>query len=85
MCPVLSSQGLNQNWQQLYKTALFETNRNKVAERIAAAERVIAARARELFKEPADMIEEQHALDDALYALHALKGCLIWRHELAVA
>ena len=43
MCPVLSSQGLNQNWQQLYKTALFETNRNKVAERIAEAERVIAA------------------------------------------
>ena len=59
MCPALSSQGLNQNWQQLYKTALFETNRNKVAERIAEAERLIAARARELFKEPADMIEEQ--------------------------
>jgi hypothetical protein len=50
MCPVLSSQGLNQNWQQLYKTALFETNRNKVAERIAEAERVTTARARELFK-----------------------------------
>jgi hypothetical protein len=85
MCPVLSSQGLNQNWQQLYKTALFETNRNKVAERIVEAERVIAARARDLFKEPADMIEEQNALDDALYALHALKGCLIWRDERAAA
>ena len=34
---------------------------------------------------PADMIEEQHALDDALYALHALKGCFIWRDEPAAA
>jgi hypothetical protein len=31
------------------------------------------------------MIEEQNALDDALYALHALKGCLIWRDERAAA
>ena len=79
------SQALNHNWQELYKAALFETNRSKVAERITEAERVIAARARDLFKEPADSIEEQHALDDALYALHALKGCLVWRDERAAA
>ena len=79
------SEGLNQNWHELYKAALFETNRSKIAERIAEAERVIAARAREPFKEPADMIEEQHALDDALYALHALKGCLVWRDDRAAA
>ncbi len=79
------AQGLNQNWQELYKAALFETNRSKVTERIVEAERVIAARARDLFKEPADVIEEQHALDDALYALHALKGCLVWRDEPAAA
>jgi hypothetical protein len=79
------SEGLNQNWQALYKAALFEMNRSKVAERIAEAERVIAARARDLFNEPTDTIEEQHALDDALYALHALKGCLVWRDDRAAA
>ena len=79
------SEGLNQNWHELYKAALFETNRSKIAERIADAERMIAARARDLFKDPKDMTEEQHALDDALYALLALKGCLVWRDDRAAA
>ena len=35
-------------WHQLYKAALFETDRNKLPQRIAEAEKAIVARAREL-------------------------------------
>jgi hypothetical protein len=45
-------------------------------DRIAAAEKAIVARARELFFSGHDTIEEDQALDDALYALRALQNCL---------
>jgi hypothetical protein len=44
--------------------------------RIADAEKAIVARARELFSAGSDTIEEDQALDDALYALRALQSCL---------
>jgi hypothetical protein len=64
------------NWRELYKAALFETNRDKLPERIANAEKAIVARARELFASSTDTIEEDQALDDALYALRALQSCV---------
>jgi hypothetical protein len=64
------------SWRELYKAALFETNHEKLPERIADAERAIVARARELFASSADTIEEDQALDDALYALRALQSCV---------
>jgi hypothetical protein len=64
------------SWRELYKAALFEPNREKLPERIADAERAIVARARELFASSADTIEEDQALDDALYALRALQSCV---------
>ena len=63
-------------WRDLYLTALMEVNRDKTAARIAEAEQAILNRARELFKAPGDHIQEEEALDDALYALHALKNCV---------
>lgn len=63
-------------WRDLYLTALMEVDKNKTAVRIAEAEHAILNRARELFKAPGDNIQEEEALDDALYALHALKNCL---------
>jgi hypothetical protein len=63
-------------WRELYKAALFEKNREKLPDRIAEAEKAIVARARELFASSADTIEEDQALDDALYALRALQSCL---------
>ncbi len=63
-------------WRDLYLTALMEVDRDKTAARIAEAEHAILVRARELFKAPGDHIQEEEALDDALYALHALKNCL---------
>jgi precorrin-2 methylase len=63
-------------WRELYKAALFETNRDKLPERIADAEKAIIARARELFASTTDTIEEDQALDDALYAMRALQSCV---------
>ena len=64
-------------WHNLYRAALFETDRSKVAERIAQAERAIFAREKELFSAKVDHIEEDLFLDDALYALRALRNCVL--------
>jgi hypothetical protein len=61
-------------WPQLYKAALFESDNNKVSERIAEAETALVTRARELFHSTGDDIEEKQAVDDAMYALHALRN-----------
>jgi hypothetical protein len=70
---------LVRNWRDLYTAALFETDKSRVPNRIADAEKAIVARARELFSAGADTIEEDQALDDALYALRALQNCLQFR------
>jgi hypothetical protein len=63
-------------WRELYTAALFETDKNRMPARIADAEQAIVARERELFSAGKDTIEEDQALDDALYALRALENCL---------
>jgi hypothetical protein len=63
-------------WRELYKVALFETDKREIPIRIADAEKAIRERARLLFSTSTDNIEEDQALDDALYALHALQSCL---------
>lgn len=60
-------------WQQLYRAALFETDKTKAAEQIAHAERVIAARARTLFNSRDNAMAERNALDATRYALKVLK------------
>jgi hypothetical protein len=67
------------SWRELYCAALFETDQDRVPTRIADAEKAIVARARELFSAGSDTIEEDQALDDALYALRALQNCLEFR------
>ena len=67
------------NWRELYTAALFETEKERIPSRIADAEKAIVARARELFAAGGDTIEEDQALDDALYALRALQSCLEFR------
>jgi hypothetical protein len=64
------------SWRELYTAALFETDNVRLPARIADAKQAIVARARELFSAAADTIEEDQALDDALYALRALQTCL---------
>ena len=57
-------------WMQLYRTALFELDANKVPHHIAAAEAALVTRAGELLHSADDNIEEEQAVDDAMYALH---------------
>jgi hypothetical protein len=74
-----SSQSMPGDWRALYSAALFETDKMRIPARIADAEKAIVTRARELFSAGADTIEEDQALDDALYALRALQSCLNFR------
>jgi hypothetical protein len=64
------------SWQSLYHAALFETDRHKIPQRIADAETAILARVKELFSASTDHVEEHEVLDDALYALRALRSCM---------
>jgi len=50
----------NRVWAQFYKAALFELDANT----------------RERFHEVGDNIEEEQAVDDAMYALHAVRSPL---------
>jgi len=64
-------------WQSLHYAALFEADRSKMPGRIAEAAQAILTRARELFATRGDHIEEDQVLDDALYALRALRNCAV--------
>jgi len=64
------------DWRKLYTAALFETDKEKLPGRIDEAERRLLQRSRELLAMPGDNIEEKNAVDDALYALGALRSCL---------
>jgi hypothetical protein len=61
-------------WRGLYRAALFEIDETRLPERIAQAEKALALRARDLFYMAGDNIEEGQALNDAMYALHALRN-----------
>ena len=58
----------------LVQAALFEIDKTRLPERIAQAEEALVVRARELFHIAGDNIEEEQALDDTMYALHALRN-----------
>jgi hypothetical protein len=72
-----NSQNTAAAWHHLYQAALFETNRQLIPDRIAEAEKAILDRVKELFQVPTDHIEEDQILDDALYALRALRNCVV--------
>jgi hypothetical protein len=73
------------DWKQLYVAALLEGNEEKVPSLISVAELAIRMRARDLFNADGDNIEEEAHLDDALYALNALKSCLALHGRFAQA
>lgn len=70
-------------WKELYVAALLEGDQDKMALLINQAEQAIVRRARELFKAEGNNIEEGEILDEALYALRALKTCLTTHGRLA--
>ena len=63
----------SKSWKELYRAALFETDKNRMAERIANAEWALALRARELFHTGREHLQERQAVDAAIYALQALR------------
>jgi len=63
-------------WPMLYHAALFETDHNKVPQRIEQAEKAILRRIKALFVTAGDHIEDDVVLDDALYASGALRSCV---------
>ena len=70
-------------WRELYLGALFETDKHKILERIAEAERALLLREHELFTRPQNH-SEREAVNIAIHSLHALRSCLGHRnHDLA--
>jgi hypothetical protein len=64
-------------WLQLYKAALFDSDADEVSDRIAEAETALVVRARELFHAAGGQyLKKSQAVDDAMYALHALRSAL---------
>jgi len=64
------------SWRGLYKAALFETDASRLPLRMEEARRALVFRSRELFATSPNYDGEVEAIEDALYALHALENCL---------
>jgi len=75
--PIRNSSDSCLAWHSLYQAALFESDREKIPARIDAAEKAILERVKQLFVLESDHIEEDQVLDDALYALRALRHCVV--------
>jgi hypothetical protein len=69
------------DWKELYRAALFESNKSKIPTRIAQAEKRIAARALELFNSGDHDTMERNELNVAMYALVALRSSLSWNEH----
>lgn len=68
------------DWKTLYRAAILETNRSEIPQRVSEAEEAVLAREREIFYSQGT-VEEEEALEDALYALRAFKTA--WPHTEA--
>jgi len=68
----MNSSTLGQNWQVAYEAAIFEEDRSKLPQRIAEAEKALAARATELFNTGEGQLRERAAMGNAAYFLHLL-------------
>jgi hypothetical protein len=64
------------SWRGLYKAALSETDVSKLPFRIEQARRALVLRSRELFATSPNYDGEVEAIENALYALHALENCM---------
>jgi len=76
------------NWKDVYVAALLEGDPDRVPMLILEAECAIRERARVLFIAAGENIniqDEEKALNEALYALYALKSCLAVHGRFAEA
>ena len=71
-------------WQELYATALLETDWSKIEEKIQVAENGIRARLHEFSMNHGGTPEENQAIADALHGLSFLrKDVAAWRSKRA--
>ena len=70
----------NADWKVLYISAIRETDKSIGSQKVTEAEKAVLARERELFYAPGTL-EEKEDLEDALYALRALRTA--WQHAMA--
>jgi hypothetical protein len=67
-------------WQELYATALLETDSSKMEEKIQVAENAIRARLHEFSMNHGGTPEENQAIEDALGGLNVLrKDVAAWK------
>ena len=84
MSTEVAASQITKAWRELYKVALFETDKNKLSERIAEAQTALALRARELFQTGHEHLQERQAVDAAIYALHVLAGAISSKEGKAI-
>ena len=71
------------NWREIYRAAILELDPTRLPERILEAETAVILRAKELFQDGGGNGQETQDLDDAMYALQALRSAL--KHNPATA
>ena len=67
---------MSRDWKEVYKAALFEDDNDRIPQRIAEAEKALAARALEMFGAGGDQNHEQLAMENAKYFLLVLGNTL---------
>ena len=72
-------------WRELYRAAILELDPAKLPERILEAETALIVRAKELFQDGGGHEQETQDLDDAMYALQALRSALKYNPSAATA
>ena len=60
-------------WRAFYLAAIFETDKDRVEQRITEARKALVIRARDLFASAGDHLQEQNAIDETLQALQTLE------------
>jgi len=75
----------NNGWRELYRAAILELDPAQLPERILAAETGVILRAKELFQDGGSNEQETQDLDDAMYALQALRSALKYNPSAAAA
>lgn len=73
MVPTCDFNSAHKDWKVLYLAAIGEKDHGVLQKRISDAEHAIFVREREIFYS-GTTLEEKEALEDALYALRALKS-----------
>jgi len=73
------------SWRALYVAALFETDEERMVQRIDEAKKALVMRARELFQTAEDHLQEQSAIEETLQSLCVLEQCVVHLYPEALS